>query len=661
MPSSSKSTPNPRSSQLKPTHLKQLRLAPPDHAALVTPRASSLAPGAQPSARPPTQSRLDRATFTAQPSLRLLNTPTAASAKGKARALERDGGPSPSGPWPSSRSRAACADLHSQPATSRRLGIGAPGPGTSEHKREPTVLELSSSPPPVKAEADLNDWDRRHKRRVLGGAKAQLDLVHDPNFKGFGESPARHKLNPSSVSSSKRRRTLSLTTASQDSDSSPLGPRRDSPRAYSPPWGAGPSQDEPPEPSTFDPEEGYAPFTSAAVMNDYEDVLVVQAALVPGRGGKQLAPEGKVLAEDSDEDREQAEDGSDYGMEVPDSDDEDKYSLLGLGGADDSGFGEANGFNSSEVRKDYNLYDLNAHPTSILGNAFAATDDDLFAPTLRRSRPQIAALSSGEGASSSPHSLGRSESGLLMPPPPFPTAKRPRQPGQPQSSPRVLVANTQTQAAELARPPAPVISRAVVDQTQAPLLPKAAPFGAALADAWSGQAPAPPRQATVDEFFAAVTREAASSGDDEVVEDSQRVPSLGEQVAALAMLRDVREGRRRAEATRLGGMRRRARDEGEGDDEVEEVDEFECPSSQPRQDESGAGVSPLKTPTVDRIFKRPAGWPVSPSKRTRLADGEDADADEDEGASGESVETQWESYWTLASPSASLLAEYQNM
>lgn len=526
------------------------------------------------------------------------------------------------------------------------------------------MVYSSSSPPDDRTEEEMNDWDKRHKRRVLGGGKGQLDLVRDPNFKGFGESPQSRDHRSSSSSSVKRRKVLDFTTASQDSNSSPLAPRRNSPRPLSPAWGVHPNEEDPSEPSTFDPDEGYQPpMASTTMTTDWEEERAVQAALVPGRMVDPVEESlGTVLVEDSDE--ELALDRLDLAMEVPDSDEEDECAILareiGLGAADDSGFGEAEGLNSSAAFKAEMLYDMDANPTSVLGKAFAVTDDPFLAPTAATKRTLAPPVTTDERASSSPNSLGRTESGILMPPPPLPLPKRARPPSQAHSPPRLLVADTQTQAAALARPHSPVVSRAVVDETQAPTKP-AAPFGAALADAWAGQKPAPPRQATMGEFFVSVPRPTPSPGE-VVVEDSQRVPSLGEQVAALAMLRDVREGRRRTLAAQGKSEQPQllAGGQDDGAEEVEEVEDVAVPSSQPRRDECGVGRSPLKTPTVDRVFKRPAGWPVSPSKRARAGREEEVEA-VGGGMADEGIETQWESYWTLASPSASLLAEYDDV
>lgn len=600
----------------------------------MTPRPSTL-----PKARPPTQQKLDSSAFSAQHNQRILNTTPATSGKGKQRAfpeheLERA----------TPRSRAGVpASVSSSAAGSSRSLAGRTNKTKAVEGRQATALSFSSSSPPNSTTQEMQgESQRRRKRQTL-----ELDLVPEPDHEGFGGAAPSTAVH---YSGSKRpRHMLDLVSASQSSDSPPLDPQGSPP----PQW-----PEETPEPRTLDAEEGFG-LPSVSTVNYLEDEQLVQAALVPRRGRKVVAHASTILVPDSDEEEDAPLDAREEVrvVEVPDSD-EDDVEFVELArrtgpDPDDSGFAELECSDESSAFRNEVLYNLDANPTAVLGKSFPNIEESFFGPTLPTTRTaDVALLSEPATSSSSPHSLGRSESGVLMPPPPFPTTKRRRETSQPTSFPRVLVEDTQSQAERLAaqaHSPS-FVSRVLAGETPPPPTPQKR-FGVALEDAWAGQRAPEIRQARLGEFFSVLPRLSASQ-DEEVVEDSQREPSLGEQVTALAMMRDVREGRRRREAEKVKSSA--VLTGGAEEEDIEEADEVEeLPSSQPRADECGVGLSPLKTPRADRVFRTPKTWPLSPSKRG----GVDEYAVEEE----EGVETQWESYWTLASPSASLVAEYRDV
>lgn len=567
--------------------------------------------------------------------------------------------------------------LSQQSRPSKQLGKRIINPPADQRRRGPTIDFDTSQEPPADENEMEGETQRRKRKRVQEGGRGQLDLVPVDDHEGFGG-----RTQPSGSGRKRVKRELELERASQQTmamgeesaeEEFELEEQQEQEQEQvEDSWEPEPST-APDDPMPDQPPSSQHPMRSYAESSEGGDDFL-QQQLVPRREDTSV-----ILVPDSDD-------------LAPMSSGEGRWE--GAGMADDSGFAEmddepeAKDESMGSILPPHLTSSYRSRPPKTLSAAIKeeAMDED----AVPESQPPFPSLVRDH------RSIGRTPSGILMPPPPLPrrrsspsdsAVEEPSSPrsttpptDSPHSKPVVLVPNTQLRDNSISPHRAPLaknLGPTVCEETQLRPSPPRPPRAAtppvastsrhatisprrhlastwdSLTSAWAGQRPpspskpASPRQSRLNEFFRIPSLD--NDNETQLVEDSQPTCVNLTLEQAAAFHRALQTTREMGRAGSRGSLEKVMEEQEEVEDIVEENVAMVATS-----DAEEEPWSPLGSPTKFRYptLQRPSSQSHDDRQASQLQSQSQSQARAPTSSEQRSadqlaqLETQWESYWS---------------
>ncbi|ORY91459.1 hypothetical protein BCR35DRAFT_323289 [Leucosporidium creatinivorum] len=315
-----------------------------------------------------------------------------------------------------SPSSAASSRQQSQSRPPKGIGKRILNPSASDKRRGPTIDFDASGEPPMDDDEMAGETQRRKRKRVQEGGRGQLDLVPADDFEGFGG-----RTHASGSSSRKRvKRELEMGEEEKpvmlelkDDSDEELDKRTEEPPEDS--WDPEPSTRPDSVPAPASPS--FNPSKRSYAESSQSDDDTLQQQLVPRRDDISV-----VLVPDSDD---LVPDSEDEGMQRTDDECDRLAQSMGAGMADDSGYAEMEVEPEEEKGKDDSNFSLPVLPPSL-----ASTNNRRRSVNLRPVDEDVPMGDEPVRDTQSPfpslsadRTLGRTPSGILMPPPPLPRSR----------------------------------------------------------------------------------------------------------------------------------------------------------------------------------------------------------------------------------------------